>query len=291
MIDETTKAASPPTISARGKLRIVVVIAALVVVLIVLLPFHLMALGGAKVWALFRGKSVGGLVTGAMPFLFHKAVLRCMGVRLKLHGQISNARPLLLVANHVSWLDIVVLGAVAPLSFVAKSEMRSWPVFGQLAMLQRTVFVARDDRRRAGIQATEIAARMTAREIMVLFPEGTTSDGMGLLPFKTPLFEAAKLALAESPVTEAAVQPVALRYSHLSGLPMGRAQMPHVAWPGEIGLGESLLPIIAKGAIDVAVHLGHPIAMDECANRKVVAAQAGAAIRQMLLPRHEQPLR
>lgn len=282
---ETTKAASLPSLSLRGKFRVCFVIFALALVLVVLLPFHLLILGGAKIWTLFGGKSAGGSLTGLMPMLFHRAVLLCMGVRLTLHGTISKDRPLLLVANHVSWLDIVVLGAVAPLSFVAKSEMRSWPIFGQLAMLQRTVFVERDERRRAGIQAGEIADRMTAREIMVLFPEGTTSDGMGLLPFKTPLFEAAKIALAKSPVTEAMVQPVALRYSHLSGMPMGRAEMPHVAWPGEIGLGESLLPIIARGAMDVAVHLAQPITMDENANRKLVAAQASAAIRQMLLPR------
>lgn len=268
----------------RGHVRIVAVIAALVCVLLVLLPLHLLLLVLARLWKAAGGTGLGGRVSGFIPMVFHRAVLFCGDIRLTTTGKVSTERPLLLVANHVSWLDIVVLGAVAPLSFVAKAEMKSWPLFGHLAQLQRTVFVERDDRRRAGIQAGEIAARMTAREIMVLFPEGTTSDGMRLLPFKTPLFEAAKLALADSPVTQAMVQPVALHYTRLAGLPMGRAEMPHVAWPGEIGLGESLLPILAKGAMDVSVHFGEPLAMEETANRKKVAADAANAIRQMLTP-------
>lgn len=255
-------------------LRLVKTLILGLVLLLTLLPFQLLGLLLARLgWT--------GLA-GLVPVLFHRSVLFIVGIRLTLHGKLEKKRPLLLVANHLSWLDIVVLGAIAPLSFVAKSEMASWPVFGTLAKLQRTVFVKREERRNSHQQANEVADRMTAREVMVLFPEGTTSDGNQLLPFKTPLFEAAKIALARSPVETAAVQPAAIDYTHLHGLPLGRAGRPHVAWPGELGLGESLLPVIRKGALDVTVHLGETITLTDTSNRKIVAQNAASAIRSML---------
>ncbi|MEE9313988.1 MAG: lysophospholipid acyltransferase family protein [Rhizobiaceae bacterium] len=257
-----------------GNLRFGLVVLAVFLILLILLPLHLIALLFAKLgWT---------WLAGLLPVIFHRVVLLLFGVRLTIDGRLAKGRPLLLVSNHVSWLDIIVLAAVAPLSFVAKAEMASWPIFGALAKLQRTVFIKREARRKAGEQASDIANRMSAREIMVLFPEGTTSDGHGLLPFKTPLFEAAKMALANSPVEEAIVQPVAIDYTHLHGLPLGRALQRHVAWPGEIGLGESLIPLVREGALDVTVHVGEPIALTESSNRKVIAAQAENSIRKML---------
>ncbi len=242
--------------------------------LLIAVPFQLVAL------LLVR---LGWVVpAGIIPVIFHRVLLKIIGVRLHREGRLAKTRPLLIVSNHVSWLDIAVLGALRPLSFVAKADMLDWPFFGKLAKMQRTVFVQRDKRRTAGEQANTIADRMTAREIMVLFPEGTTSDGNGLLPFKTPLFEAAKLALKESPVETASVQPCAICYSHLHGLAIGRAERPHIAWPGEIGLGESLLDIAAEGALDVTVEIGEPIELAEDSNRKIIAAQAADALRQML---------
>lgn len=258
-----------------GHIRLIVVFGLAIVMLVVLLPIHLLALLFAKLgWV---------RPAGTIPVIFHRVLLKLFGVRLTVKGNLERSRPLLLVANHVSWLDIPVLGALAPLSFVAKSEMRSWPLFGNLARLQRTVFVERNLRRTAQIQANEVAERMTAREIMVLFPEGTTSDGNRLLPFKTPIFEASKIALAASPVEQAMVQPIAVHYTHLHGLPLGRADRPHVAWPGEVGLAESLLPLVARGALDVTLHLGEPIPLTETSNRKIVAAQSAQSIRDLMV--------
>jgi len=253
------------------------VILGLVAVLIIILPFHLVALVAAKFGA--------PKLAGYMPVVFHKSALKLAGVRLMVSGTLPKNRPLLLVSNHVSWLDIVVLGAFAPLSFVAKSEMLSWPVFGKLAQMQRTVFIQRERRRQSADQANAIADRMAEKEIMVLFPEGTTTDGNGLSPFKSPLFEAVRIALASSPVEEAIVQPVAIDYSHIHGLPIGRAERPHVAWTGDLGLAESLFPIIKTGALDVTIHLGEPIVFTEQSNRKIVSAESAAAIGNMLLKR------
>ncbi|MGI9357715.1 MAG: lysophospholipid acyltransferase family protein [Rhizobiaceae bacterium] len=258
----------------RRKLRLIWVFALAGLWLLLTVPLQLLLLLLAKTgWV---------APAGFVPVIFHRGLLIILGIRLHRNRRLSNIRPLLIVANHVSWLDIVVLGSIRPLSFVAKSDMEDWPVFGTLAKLQRTVFIRREDKRRAGEQANMIAERMTAREIMVLFPEGTTTDGNGLQPFKTPLFEAAKLALKESPVETAAVQPCAIRYSHIHGLAIGRAERPHVAWPGETGLGESLLNIAAEGALDVTIHVGERIELNETSNRKQIAARAIDSLRDML---------
>ena len=260
-----------------GNIRLVLIILGLIIVLVLVVPFQLVALIAAR----FGFPKLAGY----LPFAFHRIVLKLVGIRLTVDGDLPKHRPLLIVSNHVSWLDIVVLGAVTPLSFVAKSEMLSWPLFGKMAQLQRTVFIQREQRRQSAHQANAIADRMTEKEIMVLFPEGTTTDGNTLFPFKTPLFEAARFALIASPVEEALVQPVAINYSHIHGLPIGRAERTHVAWPGDLGLGESLIPILKKGALDVTVHLGKPIAFTEQSKRKIVSAEASAAISAMLLKR------
>jgi len=257
-----------------ANIRFAWVILVATILLLVLIPVHLIGLLLAKFGSTW--------LAGQIPALFHRLLLKIFGVSLRLQGRLVQDRPLLLVANHVSWLDIVVFGAVAPLCFVAKSEMREWPIFGSLAKLQRTVFVRREDRRSSHQQANEIADRLTAREVMVLFPEGTTTDGNRLEPFKTSLFEAAKIALKKSPVETAVVQPAAIEYTHLHGLPLGRAKRPHVAWPGELGLPESFVPLVKIGALDVTIRLGEPIILTETCNRKIIARDATESIRTML---------
>src|SRR5262249_34985329 len=111
------------------------------------------------------------------PVLYHSIVRRLLGLRVHVHGDMAKARPLLLAANHTSWSDIVVLGSLREMVFIAKAEVANWPVFGLLAKLQRTVFVERDKRGKTGSQASEIAARLASGDAMVLFAEGTTSDG------------------------------------------------------------------------------------------------------------------
>ncbi len=255
--------------SLRGRIRLAFVFALAAIALVVLAPLQIVLI-------VLKSRHAG-----VLPMVFHRIVTRLFGVRIHLTAPLPPERPLLIVANHTSWLDIPVLSTLAPMSFVAKADMAAWPLFGWLAKMQRTIFVAREERRKAGAQADEIAERLAAHEIIVLFPEGTTSDGNALLPLKTPLFEAAKLALAKTGLEQATVLPVALRYDRLHGLPVGRAEMVEIAWPGEIGLGENLLPLVAKGALDVTVHCGAPLHLDAQSNRKVIAAQAADAVRHM----------
>lgn len=217
-----------------------------------------------------------------LPMTFHRVLLWLFGIRVRLEGALTDERPLLIVSNHISLLDIPILATIAPLSFVSKSEVGDWPVIGLLARMQRTVFVQRGDRRKVGQQTNEIAERLIARETMVLFPEGTTGDANVVLPFKTSLFEAAKVALKSGVADHAQVQPVAIHYNKYHGMPLSRAERPHVAWLGEFSLFESLMPLALKGGLDVTVRCAPAMRLDETSNRKAIAAHSRNAIRSML---------
>lgn len=224
----------------------------------------------------------GGRFAGCLPVLWHRAALRALGLRLEIRGAPAVGRPLLLVSNHQSWSDIVALGSVMKLSFIAKSEVRRWPVFGALARLQRTVFVAREARASTGQQAGAIAARLSAGEAMVLFAEGTTSDGNTLLPFKTALFGAAQAALRSSSAESVLVQPVAVAYTRVHGLPLGRFFRPLAAWPGDLDLLPHVSAFLREGAIDAVVVFGEPIAFAATTDRKSVARLCESRVRDLL---------
>lgn len=253
-----------------ARLRIALMVVVLVVLTLLLAPLQALAI--RLEWPLARW----------LPLLWHRVACPLAGLRVIVNGSPSRYRPLLLVANHQSWADIMALGHVMPLSFIAKSEVRRWPGFGLLAQLQRTVFVVREDRRRTGEQADAIADRLSAGDAMVLFAEGTTSDGNAVLPFKTALFGAAQAALKRSGAGEVAIQPVSVAYVRAHGLPLGRFHRPLAAWPGDVGLGPHLLRFLSEGAIDVEISFGAPIAFTEASDRKAVARRAEAEVRRMM---------
>src|SRR6185437_2920010 len=118
------------------------------------------------------------------PHRYHRFVAYLFGIRIRVEGE-PPAGPALLLANHTSWLDIVIFSAAAPLSFIAKSEVSAWPFFGTLARLQRTVFVTRARRSETGQARDAIAERLAEGDVLVLFPEGTSDDGNSVLPFKS----------------------------------------------------------------------------------------------------------
>ena len=140
--------------------------------------------------------------------------------------------PVLFACNHMSYSDIAILGSLLPASFVAKAEVANWPLFGLLAKLQRTVFI---DRRatKATEQRDEMICRLEGGDSMILFPEGTSSDGNKVLPFKSALFGVAQVEPHGQPLL---VQPVSLAYTRLDGMPVGRALRPYFAWYGAMTL-------------------------------------------------------
>lgn len=220
-----------------------------------------------------------------LPGFWHRNACRLLGIRIHTYGEVDRRRPLMIAANHASWKDILVLGALADVVFIAKTEVAEWPVFGLLARLQRTIFVVREEKRRTGEQVNEIATRMADGEIVVLFPEGTTSDGNRLLGVKSSLFGAAAAVLPLAPDGVVYVQPVAIAYTRVHGMPMGRYHRPIAAWPGDIQLLPHLAGVLKAGAIDVDVCFGQPVEFRVGDNRKALSMRVEAEIRAMLLER------
>jgi lyso-ornithine lipid O-acyltransferase len=220
-------------------------------------------------------------VRSKLPVLWHRMMCRIMGIKVVVHGEAAQSRPLLIVANHVSWSDISVLSTIMPLSFVAKSEVKDWPLFGSLAKLQRTVFINREVRHQTGLQAKAIAARLGhEKDVMVLFAEGTTGDGTRLLPFKSALTGAAALAIGDDGVAH--VQPVAISYTRYGGLPVGFKRRLQAAWIGDLELLPHLKHILTGQPLDVEISFGEPLIIKPPVNRKAVTEACEASIRIMV---------
>lgn len=244
------------------------------------LAFGLMA--GPHALSLHYGR---GRLAAHLPTWFHRTFLRLFGVRVTQSGTPpAPGEPALVLANHVSWLDIVALGSLRPLSFVAKSEIAGWPVIGTLARLQRTVFI---DRARRGSTASvnaAVASRLAEGDLIVLFAEGTTSDGTRLLPFRSSLVGAARAALdgEAAGYDRIRLQPLAITYPRRNGMPLVRSERPDVAWYGDMELAPHLSVFLTRGPIDVHVVWGAPIAFEAGTDRKRATALAEASVREAL---------
>lgn len=203
-----------------------------------------------------------------IPRIYHRLVCRCLlGARLDVRGRMSQAEPTLFVANHSSYIDIEILGALIEGSFIAKREVADWPFFGMLAKLQRTIFV---DRRpgAARAQRQEMMRRLEAGDSLILFPEGTSNDGNRTYAFKSALFSVAEFEKDGEPIT---VQPVSIAYTHLDGIPLGRHYRPFVAWYGDMELAGHLWQLIGLGHLTVRVVFHHPVTLRDMGSRKALA--------------------
>jgi 1-acyl-sn-glycerol-3-phosphate acyltransferase len=207
-------------------------------------------------------------VSRHLPRLYHRLVCRVLGLRIRVRGRRSAARPTLFVSNHASYIDIEVLGALIAGSFVAKSEVKSWPVFGVLAQLQRTVFVERRVRSSTAEQRDSLTARLEAGDSLILFPEGTSNDGNRLRPFKSALFSAAEIRIGGHALT---VQPVTVAYVRLNGTPIGRHMRPYFAWYGDMALAGHLWHLVGLGRTEIQVEFHEPVTVEALGSRKRLA--------------------
>lgn len=226
---------------------------------------------------------------GVLPRSFHRLACVCLGVRCRVRGTPPPpGSGALIVANHVSWLDICVLGAARQLAFVAKSEVAGWPVIGLFARLQHTVFIDRQRRSATAGVAAAMGARIAAGEDIVLFAEGTTGDGTRVLPFRSSLLGAAHQAMGEGD-GDVTVYPLAITYTGRQGLPGGRIGRSALAWYGDTELVPHLKHVLACGTVDVELVWGAPIAMGRATSRKeatrLVEASVRAARRQAVTGR------
>lgn len=213
-------------------------------------------------------------IARTLPHYYHRLIARIMGLRIHVDGKVVDDKPVLLVANHISWMDIVVFTALTPLSFVAKQEVGTWPGVRVLANMQRTIFVDRDKKTDSLKSANEIADRIAGGDHVVLFPEGTSSDGNRVLDFKSSLF-----AAASSTDGDTNVQTIALAYTFLGGVPLGRRTRPVVAWYGDMEMGGHVWTLLKAGPLDVHVRIGEPVTLSEIGDRKALASFSEKKIR------------
>ncbi|HEY0220269.1 MAG TPA: lysophospholipid acyltransferase family protein [Afipia sp.] len=251
-------------------IRTAFILLTLVVLFLVLMPFQI------------AGIILRNNLQRTVPMLFHRIACRIIGVRIHEIGKRTADRPALILSNHASWLDISVLSAVAPLVFVSKSEVADWPVFGMLAKLQRTIFIERERRHKTGEATRNMADRLRGGDAVLLFPEGTSSDGIRILPFRSALIGAVHHAIGDSSHHDrVTVQPVSLAYVKFGGIQIGRGLRDQVAWYGDTDLVPHLLGVIAQGAVDVTVTWGEPVAYGMNADRKQIARDAENMVRRM----------
>jgi 1-acyl-sn-glycerol-3-phosphate acyltransferase len=217
------------------------------------------------------------------PHRYHKFLCKLFGIRVTVIGTPVQDKGVLMIGNHTSYFDILVLSSVAKVSFVAKSEVQTWPFFSTLARLQQTVFVERTRRSQTGEARDQIRDRVLQGDALILFPEGTSSDGNCVLPFKSALMGAAEATIgtdADGNPIHVPVQPVSVAYVGLYGMPMGRESRPLFAWYGDMDLVPHLVEAVKTGPIDVVVEFHQPITVDQVGGRKKLAAVTEAIVRE-----------
>jgi 1-acyl-sn-glycerol-3-phosphate acyltransferase len=214
---------------------------------------------------------LGSDAARTFPWRYHKVVAALFGIHIRVIGKPVTGEGVLMVANHTSWADIVIFSAVTPLSFVSKAEVAGYPLFGTLARLQRTVFVERTRRSTTGETRDEIRERLLAGDTLLLFPEGTSSDGNQVLPFKSALLGAAEAVLASGQHVK--VQPISVAFTGLHGLPMGRENRPLFAWYGDMEMLPHIWEALKAGPLDVVVQFHPPFSLDVM-DRKSLAKKA-----------------
>ncbi len=210
----------------------------------------------------------GRLWVGTAAF-YWTGVTRSLGLRVRVIGKRAEPgpRPVIFVANHTSWLDIPVLGSTLSACFIAKSEVGSWPLIGLIARLGRTVFISRSPRATRR-ESEEMRRRLAHGDDLILFPEGTTSDGSRVMPFRSAFF--AIVEPAEG-VAAPIIQPVSVAYDRLAGLPAGRTTRPLFAWYGDMDLASHFWRLGRYRGLRVTVLLHPPVDPAAFPNRKALA--------------------
>lgn len=255
---------------------------------------------GAGAWVRIgaRGAAIGSLLIVAFPLLLVlrlperlifglnrpvtpwitqtvcRATCRILGLHIQMRGAPMTG-PGAYVANHAGWLDIFVLNACKRLYFVAKSEVAGWPGIGWLARGTGTVFIARDPKQ-ARAQTRIFEDRLRAGHRLLFFPEGTSTDGRRVLPFKPTLFQA---FLSDRLRDVLQIQPVTLIYHAPEG-----EESRFYGWWGDMALGPSILSVLAvcrQGRVEVVYHT--PLKVSDFRDRKTLAAASEAAVRQGLV--------
>jgi len=205
----------------------------------------------------------------SIPRYFHLIFLKILNIKIKLVGKIYTNKPGLIVSNHASWIDISILSSLTNISFIAKSEVAKWPLFGFLAKLQDTLFIERKPIK-AIEQKNTIKNILLKGKRLVLFPEGTSSDGNRVLKFKSSLFSVAENNTNKE--DSYAIQAVTICYKGINGLPMLRSERPYISWWGDMGLLNHIWNILSFSSVEIIVIAHEPI--QNSFDRKVLSTIA-----------------
>ncbi|MBE7213488.1 MAG: 1-acyl-sn-glycerol-3-phosphate acyltransferase, partial [Gluconacetobacter diazotrophicus] len=190
----------------------------------------------------------------------------------------AQRRPLIYVCNHSSWIDVPVLGGRLLACFVAKEEVGKWPVVGTVARLGRTLFVSRQ-RRTTGRERDDMRLRLLAGDDLILFPEGTSSDGSRVLPFHSSFFSAAfPNGSAREGEPTPLIQPVSVVYDRLGGLPVGRASRTLFSWYGDMDLASHFARFARLRGMRATILLHPVLDPDALGSRKALSVAAWTAI-------------
>lgn len=211
--------------------------------------------------------------SGGMVNRWGRLGCRCLGIEVELSGALP---PLgsLVVANHLGYADIFTVGSLFEAVFAARHDMRTWPMLGALSRSGATIFINRDVKRAGARGIAQVAAALGAGATVIAFPEGTSTDGTGLLPFRTGIFQAA----VES---GAPVVPAALRYVALDGAPITNCSREVVTWVGGPPIVPHLIRLASHRVVSARVELG-PAIRPPHRDRRTLAARAEASLRRTL---------
>jgi lyso-ornithine lipid O-acyltransferase len=215
--------------------------------------------------------------------LFHKCGCVFTGLRVHVIGEPQQGRPTLLLSNHISWTDIVAIGSVADVTFVAKTGVRDTFFVGFMSSLQRTLFVDYERRSDTKRISTEMGRRLAANGAVLLFAEGHRGLGGHVEPFRSALVGACQAAMAEGGVKDVAIQPVTIAYTHQQGLSVSRSDRPGISGLNARGLKAILKGILGSPIKDVTIAFSPPIPLSEGMDRKVVTKLAETQVRRMLV--------
>ncbi len=235
----------------------------LLVLMLIFVPLHY----------LYRTFSYGS----PFPMLFLRYAARVSGARVETIGT-HLRRDVFFVSNHVSWIDILSLAGASGTAFVAKAELEQSPLVGWLSSLNRTVFVKREHRMGVAEQINALKEALADNWSVTVFPEGTTTDGKSLLPFKTSM-----LSVLEPPPPGVLVQPVLVDYG---------AVAEWIGWIGEeSGLNNAKRVLSRKGTFDLRLHYLEPFSPEEFRGRKAISSEARRRIEEALCETLGKPLR
>ena len=215
--------------------------------------------------------------------LFHKCGCIFTGLRVHVIGQPLHGQPTLLLSNHISWTDIIAIGSVADVTFVAKTGVRDTFFVGFMATLQRTLFVDYERRSDTKRTSAEMGQRLARNGAVLLFAEGHRGLGDHVQPFRSALVGACQTAMADGGVKDVAIQPVTIAYTHVQGLSVSRNDRPGISGLNARGLKAIVTGILRSPVKDVTIAFSPPIPLSEGMDRKVVTRLAETQVRRMLV--------